>query len=94
MICLHLFFAGIVNEITLHPRPASHSLAGNVETDHPRAEKLATVARCEVIKLPGTDAVGSLSFYAENAPITTTSFRDSDHKNRVTNSPQDVIEYN
>ena len=32
----HLFFAGCVNEITLHPRPASRSFAGNVETDHPQ----------------------------------------------------------
>ncbi len=31
----HLCFAEIVNEITLHPRPASRSFAGDVETDHP-----------------------------------------------------------
>jgi hypothetical protein len=29
------FFAWIVNEITMRPRPASHNLADNVETDHP-----------------------------------------------------------
>ena len=29
------WFARGVNEITLHPRPASLPLAGNVETDHP-----------------------------------------------------------
>ena len=37
VIYWHLLFAGGVNEITLHPRPASHSFAGNVETDHPHA---------------------------------------------------------
>jgi hypothetical protein len=37
VIYSHLFFAGCVNEITLHPRPASRSFAGNVETDHPHA---------------------------------------------------------
>ena len=36
----HLLFAEIVNEITLHPRPASHTCAGNVETDHPHAHHL------------------------------------------------------
>jgi len=35
---LHLLFADVVNEISLHPRPASLSLAGNVETDHPQEE--------------------------------------------------------
>jgi hypothetical protein len=28
-------FAEVVYEITLHPRPASHTHSGNVETDHP-----------------------------------------------------------
>jgi hypothetical protein len=42
----HLCFAEIVNEITLHPRPASHSFAGNVETDHPRAGHYRTLLTC------------------------------------------------
>ena len=33
----HLCCAGSVYEIALHPRPASRSFAGNVETDHPHA---------------------------------------------------------
>ena len=55
-------FAGCVNEITLHPRPASRSFAGNVETDHPQVHRLidgSSVARCGVVKLPE----GSLQYY-------------------------------
>ena len=49
----HLWFAGSVDEITLHPRPASRSFAGDVETDHPHESllwKWAVVARCGVVE--------------------------------------------
>ena len=52
-------FAEIVNEITLHPRPASRSFAGNVETDHPHGlsaseneAKRVVVTRCRVVNPP------------------------------------------
>ncbi len=36
--------AGSVDEITLHPRPASRGFAGDVETDHPRACSVGAAA--------------------------------------------------
>ena len=55
-------FACVVNEISMHPRPASHSHADNVETDHPHAQPV-WLGRCRaLLNCPDADlaAAGEL----------------------------------
>jgi len=60
-----LFFARIVNEITVRSRPASRSFAGNVETDHPHASRPAVpdAGHYRTVELPSRPLRGSLLLY-------------------------------
>ena len=60
-------FAGSVNEITPHPRPASRRITSDVETDHPRGPPVE--GRCHTVELsPRTPEHPSISVYNGSCP--------------------------